>query len=188
MKFAALILPALFIDGIQAAITASLTLITAFPGTVGGAAVGCLLGNNFFGSLGCSIGGFVLGLLGSVGDVLAPLTEPVGLMLAFAINLCLSATLGSGLIMLLIICGMYYPRYLLPGGISEIIPGLDIFPGWTALTILCVLRKIKDEKGGIAGAAAAMVTAAAAPSAESITQTARAVDGIRSPEAQINAA
>lgn len=188
MKSAALILLALFIDGIQAAITASLTLITAFPGTVGGATVGCLLGNNFFGGLGCSIGGFVLGLLGSVGDVLAPLTEPVGLMLAFAINFCLSATLGAGLVMFLIICGMYYPKYLLPGGISEIIPGLDIFPGWTALTILCVLRKIKDEKGGIAGAAAAIVTAAAAPSAESITQTARAVDGIRSPEAQINAA
>ncbi len=187
MKSAALIMLALFIDGIQAAVSASLALIAAFPGTVGGAAAGCAAASATLGSWACGIGGLIFGLLGTTLDAAAVVTEPVGLMLGFAISICLSVTLGAGLIMLLILCNMFYPKYLLPGGVAELMPGFDLIPGWTAMTIMCVLQKVKDEKrGGTVGAVAAVVTTS--PSPASLVQAARAVDGIRGPAPQTNAA
>jgi hypothetical protein len=182
MKAAALIMLALFIDGIQAGMSAAIFILSAFPGTFGGAAAGCAAGNAVAGEIGCSIGGFLLGLVGSVpliNGVLATVTMPVGIILGFAISVCLSLTLGAGLIMLLIIYGMFYPKYLMPGGISELIPGFDLVPGWTALTILCVLRKVKDEKA--AQLKASLSTVITEPLPEAADQVARIVDGIRAP-------
>ena len=187
MKAAALIMVALFIDGLQAAISAALAIVAAFPGTVGGAAAGCAAGASVAGSLGCALGGFIVGILGSALDVAAPFTEPIGIMLGFAISVCLSFTLGAGLIMLLILAGMYYPKFMLGGGVAELIPGFDIIPGWTAMTILCVLKKSK-EQGGVIGTVASMATAAASPSVSNIAGAARAMDGIKAPEVQTNAA
>jgi hypothetical protein len=187
MKAAAFIMLALFIDGIQAAVSASLALIAAFPGTVGGAAAGCAVGNGFFGSWGCTIGGFIFGLLGTSLDVLAPVTEPIGLAIGFAVSICLSMTFGAGLIMLLLLNGMYYPKFLLPGGIAELIPGFDLIPSWTAMTILCVLQKSKEESG-LLGGVASVAAAAASPTPASISNAVRTVDGIRGPEAQTHAA
>jgi hypothetical protein len=184
MKAAALIMLALLIDGIQAGMSAAIFILSAFPGTFGGAAAGCAAGNAVAGQVGCSIGGFLLGLVGSIpliNGVLATVTMPVGVILGFAISVCLSLTLGAGLIMLLIIYGMFYPKYLMPGGISELIPGFDLIPGWTALTILCVLRKIRDEKTAQLKTAASVVLVE--PASENLEQAARAVDGIRAPAA-----
>ncbi len=72
--------------------------------------------------------------------------EPVGIMVGFVIGTCLSATVGAGVIALLIFNGMFYPKYLLPGGINELIPGLNILPTWTAITVASVLRKNKEER------------------------------------------
>lgn len=187
MKAAALIMLALFIDGVQGAVSASLAIIAAFPGTVGGAAAGCAAGSAFLGSWACGVGGLVFGLLGSVLDVAAPITEPIGLVIGFAVSICLSMTLGAGLIMLLILSGMYYPKFMLPGGVAELIPGFDLIPSWTAMTILCVLQKNKEE-GGLLGTAAGVATAVASPTPVSVTQAARRVDGIRASGAQTNAA
>lgn len=112
MRGALLIVVALFIDGLQAALSlmffvlgASLTLIP-FAGVAG---------------------------------------APIGVGFGVAVNFCLSATLGTGLIMLLIFNKMFYPRYVLPGGISEIFPGFSLVPTWTAIVILSILRKKKEE-------------------------------------------
>ncbi len=149
MKGIGFIVIALFIDGVQAAVSATLILIAAFPGTIGGAAAGCAAGNAVAGGVGCEIGGFLLGLLGSIPIInggLALIAEPIGLVLGFAISICLSATLGFGLIMLLVFNGMFYPKYVYSGGIAELIPGFDLIPGWTAMTILSVIKKNKEEK------------------------------------------
>jgi hypothetical protein len=149
MKSAALIVFALFIDGAQAALSAGLFVISAFPGTFGGGALGCAGGAAVAGDIGCAIGGFLLGVFGSIpliNGALAVVTVPVGVMLGFAVSICLAVTLGAGLITLLIFNGMFYPKYLLPGGISEFIPGVSLIPAWTAIVIFSALQKNKDEK------------------------------------------
>ncbi len=148
MKSVALIILALFIDGIQAGLSAAVFILTAFPGTIGGAAAGCAAGAAVAGDIGCSFGGFLLGLLGSIpliNGALAVATMPVGVILGFAISICVSMTFGAGLVMLLILTGMFYPKYL-SGGITELIPGVNCMPFWTALTLASVIRKYGDEK------------------------------------------
>jgi hypothetical protein len=149
MKGAALIVFALFIDGVQAAISASLVVVAAFPGTIAGSAAGCWAGSKILGDVGCAVGGFVLGLLGSIpviNGALAVVSEPIGLMLGFAIGVCISCTFGAALVLLLLFNGTFYPKYLAPGGIVELIPGFEVLPSWTAMTVACVLQKNKDVK------------------------------------------
>ena len=45
-------------------------------------------------------------------------------------------------------CGerFFYPKYFLPGGITELIPGIDCLPLWTAITIASVIKKYADDK------------------------------------------
>lgn len=155
-----LVMVALFVDGVQAAMSAGVFVLSAFPGTFAGAAAGCAMGSAVGGSLGCDIGGFLLGIVGSIpliNGVLATVTLPVGVILGFVISACLSMTIGAGLITLLMFSGMFYPKFLLPGGVAELIPGFNLIPTWTAITILSVLQKNK-EKGGVVGTVASVAT------------------------------
>lgn len=109
---------------------------------------------------------------------------PVGVGLGMAINLCLSATLGAGLIMLLMFNRMFYPKYILPGGISEIFPGFSILPTWTAITVLSILQKKKDEIAHAAMQSVAQPTQQSKMNAQvaatpEVPQ--RPVDGIQAP-------
>lgn len=187
MKNAAFIMLALFIDGVQAAISTSLAVITAFPGTIGGGAAGCLAGNYIAGSVGCFVLGLAGGLFGTLLDAAAVVTEPVGIVLGFAVTICFSCTFGVALVFLLGMNGMFYPKYVFSGGITEVLPGFSIIPGWTAMTILCVLKKSK-ERGGVLGAVAGVATAASSPSIGSVAGVGMAMDGIRAPQPQTNAA
>lgn len=151
MRGVILIVVALFIDGLQAAMSlmffvlgASLTLIP-FAGVAG---------------------------------------APIGVGLGVAINFCLSATLGTGLIMLLIFNKMFYPRYVLPGGITEIFPGFSLVPTWTAIVILSILRKKKEELTHAAPQAVSKtVTTTIQRPADTPEIPARQVDGIQAPTA-----
>ncbi len=160
MKSVILVLFALFIDGIQAALSGAILVITAFPGTFFGAAAGCVVGKSLLGEFGCSVGGFILGVLGSipfVNGVLDVATVPIGLMLGFVFSICISCTLGVGLVTLLMFNNMFYPKYLLPGGITEILPGFGMLPTWTAITILSSIEHSKTQ-GGFIGTAATAAT------------------------------
>lgn len=160
MKSVVLVLFALFIDGVQAALSGAILVISAFPGTFFGAAAGCIVGKSLLGDFGCSVGGFILGVLGSipfVNGILDVATVPIGLMLGFVLSICISSTLGVALIALLIFNNMFYPKYLLPGGITEILPGFGMLPTWTAVTILSSIEHAKT-RGGIIGAAAVVTT------------------------------
>lgn len=173
IKSTLLIMFALIIDGLQALIGLGVSVIAAFPGTVGGAAAGCVAGQQVAGSLGCSIGGTLLGILGSVlpiNGLLAPATIPIGLAIGFTIDVCLSLTLGAGLIFILFMFGMFYPKYVWSGGIAEFLPGFDILPGWTALVVFSILEKSKQE-GGVLGTVAGVATLAASPTVANIAST-----------------
>lgn len=148
MKGMLFIIFALFIDGLQAGISFGLAFIAANFGTIGGITGGCVAGKAIAGQVGCWVGGIALGAFGSFLNAhLAIGLVPVGIVLGFAINICLSATLGAGLVLLLGMDGMFYPKYIFGGGLGELLPGFDNLPAWTATTVLCLLKK-KRESGG----------------------------------------
>lgn len=155
-----LILVALFIDGIQAAISWGIATIAAFPGTVAGGAAGCAAGDAVAGQIGCWVGGTVLGILGTTGNVLlAPFTIPVGIALGLAINITLSIVLGYGfLFSLLFIFGLKPYKRMWWSGV-ELVPGINNIPCWTAFTLSCIWAETKSKSGkkgvlGLAGIAA----------------------------------
>lgn len=159
-----LIIFGLFIDGLQASISIAIAAIAAFPPATG-AGVGCAAAGYFLGKIGCLIGGTALGLLSSIPFVsvaIASVTVPIGIALGFAINVCLSLTLGAGLVTFLWFNGMLYPKYLL-NGIGEVMPGLNNIPFWTALVVLCLLRKNAEEGSGAMAAASGFLGLALSP-------------------------
>ena len=68
---------------------------------------------------------------------------PLGIAIGFAVNFVISATFG---VMLIVGLGMF--GFLKKGdlpfvggmGLFEIIPGLDCLPGWTLMTVRCVMK------------------------------------------------
>ena len=202
MKGTAFIVLALFIDGVQAALSAAVLVMSAFPGTILGAAAGCLAGQSVAGGVGCQFGRFIFGLLGSSPFVIGLLdvaTVPIGAILGFVVSICISATLGLFLIALLGFNAMFYPKYILTGGIVELLPGFSILPSWTAMTVACVLQKNKDDQLAafkIAAGLEGVMQADLGPNSyiqrggNAVTPRGRApaVDGIRAAEAQTNAA
>ncbi len=185
IKGTLLIIFALCIDGLQALIGLGISIIAAFPGTVGGAAAGCV-GAQYIvaGKISCAVGGFVLGIIGSfpiINGALATVTVPLGMAVAFTIDICLSLTLGSGLIMALIFCGMFHPKYIWSGSIVEFLPCFDILPGWTAMVVLSIMETSK-QKGGALGAAAGVALAAQSPSFKNATS---ALSGVKNMQSDI---
>lgn len=202
MKAAAFIVLALFTDGLQAALSASLAMvfdtaaITApAVGTGLGAVAGCVLGGiggAIVGALGfgvgalpgaaagCALVGGAGAFGGSVtGAAAAPIILTSGIILGFVISICLSTTLGAALVTMLVLNGMYYPKFMLPSGIAELIPGFDLIPTWTAMVILCLVQKSKEEakaSGSMLAPVAAL--ASASPSfVQSSVQTLNSVEG-----------
>lgn len=141
-----LILFAILIDLLQAGVSAGLFFMGAFPGTVGGATGGCILGAKFAGALGCSIGGAVAGVAGTALNGAAAATLPFAIGLGFAVNFCVSITFGAVLMLWLWSMDMSYKDIGLGGFLVEMIPGLDNIPGWTTMVILCIVRKTAEEK------------------------------------------
>ncbi|MBY0294098.1 hypothetical protein K2Q08_02080 [Patescibacteria group bacterium] len=141
-----LILFAIVIDLLQAGISAGLFVMGAFPGTVGGAAGGCLIGHRIAGEIGCWIGSVAAGVAGSAVNAASIATLPFAVGLGFAVNFCIDVTLGLVLVGFLIWLGMYYKGIGIGGFIVELVPGLGNIPGWTFMTILCVMRKTAEEK------------------------------------------
>lgn len=142
-----LVLLALFIDGLQAAIAWGLSVVAAIPGTVGGGAAGCVVGERIAGTLGCWIGGLVFGILGtSLDPFLAPITIPIGIVVGFAINTTISIVFGAGLITVLLLAGVK-PKRKLALGFGELIPGINNMPFWTALTIASLWADARKRVG-----------------------------------------
>lgn len=108
----------------------------------------------------------------------APIILPLAIGLGFAIDICISATFGAGLLLLLANNDMFYMGYAFGGGVFELIPGFDVLPGWTAMTILCIVRKMGEE-GQLKGVGGKLLSAAVAGS-----NVAGAVAGIASGSAQ----
>jgi hypothetical protein len=150
MKGIFLLAFAIFIDGLQAGISFSIAVIAAFPGTTGG----CAIGGYFGGKIGC----FVLGVLGSIpliNGLLATATVPLGLMLGFVINLCISLTMGVGLIFALFFAFGRPSGWVWGVSIADLIPGVNNLPFWTLMVIRAWwVHASQEGKLGMVGAAA----------------------------------
>ncbi|HEV8666377.1 MAG TPA: hypothetical protein VN665_00830 [Candidatus Paceibacterota bacterium] len=130
------------------AIGVGLQALTPFGGALAGAAAG---GYACFSTSGGIIQGIAdaskcVAAGGALGALASTFGIPFGSMLGLMLDICISLTLGSGLIFLLAISGMFYPKYVWTGGIFEMMPGFDILPGWTVMVILCLLQKKKEEE------------------------------------------
>jgi hypothetical protein len=105
----------------------------------------------------------VAAVFGSAANIAAPVTIPLAVGLGFAINICISLTLGSMLITFLWIYGMRYPGLVMGVFIGEAIPGFNDLPGWTLLAVRSVIRKAAEEKKGVASLAAGVASAILSP-------------------------
>lgn len=117
----------------------------------GGAAAGAAGGayacwNSTAGTASALLAAGKCALLGAAGGALASTFGiPIGTALGFVLEMVVSLTIGSALILLLLFNGMYYSNRTTIGILVELMPGLDIIPGWTFMTIMCVIKKRKDE-------------------------------------------
>lgn len=151
---------ALIIDLAQAGISAGLSVIAAFPGTIGGGAAGCAAGSYFLGQVGCWAAGGVLAVFGSVlNPLLATVTIPIGFAFGFAINMCLSLVGGAFLLTLMALLRDHISWNRLFWGGGELIPGLNNIPFWTFFVIASMWddAKNKNEEKGILGLASIAV-------------------------------
>lgn len=155
---------ALFIDLLQIAMGWAFLALGAFAGTVGGSAAGCAAGSAVAGNTGCAILGFFGGLVGTAANAfLAPATVPIAVGIGFAISVSVAITMGSALLLMLKLVGMFYPK-LLWGALAEAIPGGGYLPFWTGLVIASMLMYRKEHaKSGKGRAVAALATMALNP-------------------------
>ena len=140
------VLIALFIDGLQAAVSWGIAIIAAVPGTALGGAAGCAAGDYIAGGIGCAVGGFVLGLLGTTGNaLLAPFTIPIGIAMGLAVNTTLSIVLGWAFLVPLMFFFGIRPHRQLPWGLGEVVPGINNVPFWTFLTIATLWANARQK-------------------------------------------
>lgn len=119
-----------------------------------------------------------------LGQAGAPVVVPTGILISFATDVCISLTFGAGLLLLLAYNGMFYYGPTLGSGVVELIPGIDVVPGWTLLAITCIVRKLGEEgklggvgasvlkiAGSVTGIGALSAAAAAIPAQNQQTST-----------------
>lgn len=152
------ILIALFIDGLQAAISGGIAMIAAFPGTAGGAGatLACLVAgedSGFLINLGCWVGGGVLTIFGSaLNPILAPVTVPVGIGIGLAVNTTLAIVLGwAFLVPLMWFFHTHVSLKRLAWGGGEMIPGVNNVPFWTFFVIASLWDGATSKKGAKGG-------------------------------------
>ncbi|OGC86702.1 hypothetical protein A2949_02390 [Candidatus Adlerbacteria bacterium RIFCSPLOWO2_01_FULL_54_21b] len=102
---------------------------------------------------------FLDGLQAGVAFGLSGLGPP-GILLGFAVCICLSLTFGWFIILLLGSQGMFYPGLIGLAFIGESIPGFGFLPSWTGLVVASYTRSLKDAPGvvGMAATAVALAT------------------------------
>lgn len=155
-----------------------LQLITPAGGAAGGAAAGAYLCwdssagviAGIIASIKCAAAGAGIGALASAFGV------PLGTGIGFVVDICLSLTMGSGLILALFLAGILDFKYVGAVFVGEALPGLDIIPGWTLLVIRCIMKKNAESAVGIAGVASKLASGALSPG--SATGLARITAGL----------
>ena len=136
-----------FIDGLQFMFMIAFVALQ-FSTPVGGGIAGAAAGAYFCWNAST---GVVSGLIeagkcaagyGLVAAGASAFAIPMGAVFDFAI----SVTFGGGLIVLLALNGMFYPKIILASFGVEMLPFFNILPGWTGLAWAATAQKEKEEK------------------------------------------
>ncbi len=152
MKYFLVIGFGVFIDFLQATIS---FLLGGFLGTIGGALGTAMWCNSNLPDWQW-VQGACVAVGGAAGTFANPILVPIGIGLGFIINICLSLTMGAGLIFALMqVCGWKsVQKYLMPSFIGDTIPGINNLPFWTFLAIASSWDHAKQEgKLGVVGQA-----------------------------------
>lgn len=180
---------AVFIDALQLAlgwvafaVGVGLQALTPYGGGIAGAAGGAYVCYNTAGGVIQGIADAAkCGFAGAVfGAAISAFGVPFGTMLGFMFDVCISLTLGSGLIFLLFVNGMFYPKYAWSGGIFELMPGFDVLPAWTLMVVLSLIKKRGEEStGGIVTTAAKITSAIGSSSLTNPVSAVRSANSIK---------
>jgi hypothetical protein len=100
-----------------------------------------------------TIATWITWLVPAVGAAISSLATGVGMVVGAGIDICLSASFGSVLVGFLILNNMFYPVTVFSSATFEMLPFLDIFPGWTVMVARCLWKKHFGSKGVVAAAA-----------------------------------
>jgi hypothetical protein len=102
---------------------------------------------------------FTIASIGAVLPFVSWVSLPASFVVAYVINVTISLTIGSALVMGLAMSGMFAPVRTLMTYFSELLPGANNAPVWTILVIMSILRT-RAQKGGLLGVAASVVSMA----------------------------
>ncbi|MDO8518185.1 MAG: hypothetical protein Q7S26_02765 [bacterium] len=91
---------------------------------------------------------FITGLADGISWALMAIPG-IGFILALAITFCINATMGAGLLFLLISQGMYHPKFGPATVIGGLIPGINVLPFWIGLVVAGIVHDMGNEKGMI---------------------------------------
>ncbi len=146
LRYMPFILVALFIDGLKAIVywvcfAMGSALMALTP--LGAALAGCVAGATASSGVVSGVANCATGAI--AGGIISPVGAPIGIGLGIVLSFCISITLGSGFLLLLAFNNLFYFRYAVGGGFAGMLPVLDVLPGWTAMTVLCILRHQKEE-------------------------------------------
>ena len=145
-----IVLIALLLDGFQILIGFAFTILGATAGTAAGLAAG-VAACSWTGSdavvAGCAT---VLGAAGTTLNLIAaPVAGPVAALIGLVIGTIASLTIGTAIVFWLAMKGMFYPRYVIPAYVGEVVPGFELIPAWTFLVLRSIFRKKAEEKKNI---------------------------------------
>ncbi len=135
------ILVALLIDGFQVLVEVIFTVIGATAAPLAGAALGSQCPEVVRST--CVVAGSLIGSFATLFS--AGITLPAGAMIGLTLGVVASLTLGTAFVFALAMAGMFYPTYVLPAYLGEVIPGLDLAPSWTVLAWKSVFRKKRED-------------------------------------------
>ncbi len=131
MKGILLLTFALFIDGLQAGISFAAAGLMGPLGGALGATIWCA--NNLPG--GSLVQGACTLVGGAAGAAATPILMPLGIAFGFAINICLSLTMGAGLMLAIhVVFGRQTP-WMWGSFIGDMIPGVNNLPFWTLMVL-----------------------------------------------------
>lgn len=135
-----------FIDGLQALLTIGIVVMPSLGGAAGGWYI-CSNGGETIARICAAIGG-------AAGAAATPALLPFAPAVAFVLITVIGISMGTALILGLVVSGDFNAKYVIGGFIAEVSP-LGILPIWGGMALMCVLAN-KTSEGGLVGATAAV--------------------------------
>jgi len=91
---------------------------------------------------------FITGLADSISLALLPIPV-IGFVLGLAITFSINATMGAGLLVVLMSQGMWHPKFGPVGMVLGLVPPFNFLPIWIGLVAAGIAHDMANEKGAV---------------------------------------